>query len=155
MKHLMRLSFVMLVVVGLLVGCGQSAGDSADSEPAADAADVAFKITGMVDSEKAWPEDEIKAMDTMDAESTNKDGETNTYTGVSMNALLDAAGVQDGAATVTLIADDGYSVDVVLDEVRGCSDCIISFRSEGGFTSVLPGFPGNTGVKGIIEMQVK
>lgn len=155
MKHLMCLGFVILAVVGLLLGCGQAADGTAGSGVAADVGDVALKVTGMVEAQKAWTEDEIKAMDTMEAESTNKNGELSTYTGVSMNALLDAAGVKDGAATVALIGEDGASVDVALDEVRGCSDCIISFRSQGGFSSVLPGFPKEASVKGVIEMQVK
>lgn len=151
MRHTVRLSLVLLVLVGLLVGCGQ-AGGGGGSAPSADSA---FKVTGMVDTEMGWTEDEMKAMDTMEAESTNKDGETSTYTGVGINTILDEAGVQDGASTVSFIADDGYSADVALDEVRGCSDCIISFRDQGGFSVVMPGFPGNVQVKGVIEMQVK
>jgi hypothetical protein len=151
MKHILRLSLVFLVLVGLLVACGQ-ASDGGGSAPAADAA---FKVTGMVDNEMGWTEDEMKAMDTMESESVNKDGEASTYTGVPINTILGEVGVQDGASTVTFVADDGYSADVALDEVRGCADCIISFRNQGGFSVVMPGFPGNVQVKGVIEMQVK
>lgn len=151
MRHAMRLSLLVLVLVALLAGCGQAA-DEGGSAPSADAA---FKVTGMVDNEMGWTEDEMKTMDTMEAESVNKEGEASTYTGVPINAILDEVGVQDGATTVSFVADDGYSADVALDEVRGCSDCIISFRNQGGFSVVMPGFPGNVQVKGVIEMQVK
>ena len=55
-------------------------------------ADAALKITGAVETEIGWTEDQIRAMDTVEAESTNKSGETSTYTGVSINDLLDKAG---------------------------------------------------------------
>jgi len=152
MKHLMRLSFVMLVVVGLLVGCGGATEDAGD---AGATGDTAFKVTGMVGVEKAWTLAELKAMDTLEADYTNKDGETTTYTGVAINALLDEAGAEAGAATIALIADDGYSADVTLDEIAGCANCIIGFRDDGRLMSVLPGFAGKVHVKGVVEMQVK
>jgi tungstate transport system substrate-binding protein len=117
--------------------------------------DVALRLTGMVTTPLAWTEDEVRAMDTMDVESTNKAGEVSTYTGVSINALLDMAGVQDGASAVVYVADDGYTAEATLEEVRSCSDCIVSFRNQGGFSIVMPGFAGSLQVKGVIEIQVK
>jgi hypothetical protein len=140
----------------LLAGCGaaEEAPDVVDTGEA-ETGNIALQITGMVDTPKAWTEDEVRAMETMEAVSTNRDGEEETYTGVSLNALLDEAGVQDGATTVVFVADDGYEAEVALDEIRGCSDCIVSFRSQGGFSTVLPGFPGNVQVKGVIEIKVQ
>jgi tungstate transport system substrate-binding protein len=117
--------------------------------------DVALRITGMVTTPLAWSEEEVRAMETMDVESTNKSGEVSTYTGVPINALLDMAGIQDGATAVVYLADDGYTAEATLDEVRSCSDCIVSFRNQGGFSIVMPGFAGSLQVKGVIEIQVK
>jgi tungstate transport system substrate-binding protein len=116
--------------------------------------DVALRITGMVTTPLAWTEEEVRAMETMDVESTNKSGEASTYTGVSINGLLDMAGVHDGATAIVYVADDGYA-ETTLEEVRPCSDCIVSFRNQGGFSIVMPGFPGSLQVKGVIEIQVK
>ncbi len=118
-------------------------------------AEVALQVTGKVDQQMGWPEAEVRAMETMEAESTNKKGETSTYTGVSINALLDMAGVQADASTLVFVADDGYTAEVALDEVRACQDCIVSFRNQGGFSIVMPDFPGNLQVKGVIELQIK
>ncbi len=117
--------------------------------------DVALKITGKVSQEMGWTEEEVRAMETMTAESTNKQGETETYTGVSLNTLLEMAGPISDATTVVFVADDGYTAEVTLAEVQGCADCIVSFRNQGGFSIVLSGFPGNLQVKGVIEIQVK
>jgi tungstate transport system substrate-binding protein len=126
-----------------------------DAHAAEQAAGIALKITGLVDNEMAWTEGEVKAMETMDAESTNKDGETETYTGVSLNSLLELAGVKAEATTLVFVADDGYTAEITLAEVQACTDCIVSFRSQGGFSTVLPGFSGKVQVKGVVEIQVK
>jgi DMSO/TMAO reductase YedYZ molybdopterin-dependent catalytic subunit len=115
---------------------------------------AAFKITGAVETEIGWTEEQLRAMETMEAESTNKAGETATYTGVAVNDLLDKAGVE-GASTLTFVADDGCSADAPLADLQACADCIVSFRNQGGFSMVLPGFPGNAQVKGVEEIQVK
>ena len=94
-------------------------------------------------------------MEPIEAESTNKQGETKTYTGVPICALLDLAGVGADATTLTYVADDDSTADVALSDVQACGDCILSFRNQGGFSIVMPGFPGSLQVKGVVEIQVK
>ena len=53
----------------------------------APAAEVALKVTGSVASEQAWTEDEVKAMNAISVESTNKNGEKATYTGVLLSLI--------------------------------------------------------------------
>lgn len=137
--------FIVIVVVALVVllaGCGPKG-------------EVALKVTGAVAGEKGWTEAQVKGMKTMQAESTNKAGEASTYTGVLIMDLLDDAGVNADATMVTFVADDGYSAEVSLDELKACPDCIVSFRDQGGFSTVLPDFSSKLQVKGVIEIQVK
>jgi len=143
------LAVLVLVLVMVLAACGGK--DAAGGIPA----DAALKITGNVKNEIGWTEDQVRAMDTMEAQAANKDGEISTYTGVSINTLLDKAGVNTGATAVVYVADDGYTAEVTLDEVKGCTDCIVSFREQGGFSIVMPGFSNKAQVKGVVEIQVK
>jgi tungstate transport system substrate-binding protein len=129
--------------------------ESGMAEEGGEMADAALQVTGMVENEMAWAEEEVRAMETIEAESTNKAGETKTYTGVPVNALLEEAGVQEGAATVVYVAEDGYTAEVPLADVQACADCIVSFRNQGGFSIVMPDFPGNLQVKGVVEIQVQ
>jgi DMSO/TMAO reductase YedYZ molybdopterin-dependent catalytic subunit len=117
--------------------------------------DADFKITGDVATEVGWTEDKIRSMDTIDAENTNKDGETKSYTGVRISDLLSKADPNDSATTLVFVADDGYTAEAALAEIEACADCIVSFRNQGGFSIVAPDFPGNVQVKGIVEIQVK
>ena len=134
----------------------QIQGDAGAAMPAGGIPEnAALKITGSVDQEIGWVEEDVRAMETMEAESTNRQGETETYTGVSINKLLDMAGPAGDATAVVFVADDGYTAEVTLAEVQGCADCIVSFRNQGGFSIVMPDFPGNVQVKGVVEIQVK
>lgn len=167
-KHIYFL-FVLLTLAALvLAGCTTAEetptpeAETVVEEPVVEApvveepaAEAALKVTGMVTNEMAWTEDEVKAMETMTVQSTNQDGEVKDYTGVDLNALLVSAGVAADASTVVFIAKDGSSAEVTLAELQACTDCIVSFRNQGGFSTVLPGFSGKLQVKGVVEIQVK
>ena len=116
---------------------------------------AALKITGKVATPIGWTEEVVRAMKTVDVQSTNKDGQTETYTGVLLTDLLALAGPASDATTLVFVADDGFTAEVPLAEVLACADCIVSFRSKGGFSTVLPGFAGKLQVKGVVEIQVK
>ena len=117
--------------------------------------DAAFKITGNVKAEVGWTEEKIRSMDAIEVEFTDKDGETETYTGVRISDLLSKADPNDGATTVVFVADDGYAAEAPLADIQACADCIVSFRNQGGFSIVAPGFDGSVQVKGVVEIQVK
>jgi DMSO/TMAO reductase YedYZ molybdopterin-dependent catalytic subunit len=118
-------------------------------------ANAALKITGNVESEVGWTEEKVRSMDTIQVEATNKAGETQTYTGVLLTDLLGKATPKDNAATLTFVGDDGYTAEVPLADLEACQDCIVAFRDGGGFSTLFPGFAGNTQVKGLVEIQVK
>jgi hypothetical protein len=144
---------LVIMVVGMFAGCGGATNNTAQTGTAL--TDAALKIVGNVNNEVGWSEAEVRAMETTAARTTNKDGDTLNHTGVSLNTLLETAGMKGDATTLVLVADDGYTAEVVWAEVKACADCIVAFREEGGFSAVLPGFPGNVQVKGLVEIQVQ
>ena len=127
----------------------------AAAAPAAATGDVALKITGKVGKETGWPEADVRAMKTIDVQSTNSKGETATYTGVLISELLALAAPAADAKTIEFVADDGFTAEAPLADVLACKDCIVSFRSNGGFSTVLPNFAKNLQVKGVVEIKVK
>jgi hypothetical protein len=149
MKSLKALFILLFVTALLLVGC--SSGE--DSAPAEEKGKVALQISGAVDKETGLTEAEVKALKTLEVEATNKDGDTKKYIGVLIADLLNAAGAN--GSTVVFVADDGLTGEIGLDEVLVCENCIVSFRNNGGFSIVMPDYPGNLQVKGVVEIQVK
>jgi tungstate transport system substrate-binding protein len=114
-----------------------------------------LKITGKVNKELALPEADVRAMKTMEAQSTNKEGVVSTDTGVSLLSLLELAGIKSDAAKIVFVAEDGYTAEAALSDVKACTSCILSFREKGGFSSVMPSMSGKLAVKGVIEIQVQ
>ena len=137
-----------LLLAGILAGCG-SGSESAIPENAA------LKITGNVDQEMGWTEEQVRAMETMDAVSTNSKGESETYTGISLYKLLEMASPAADATTVTFVADDGSTAEMALAELQACGDCIASFRNQGGFSVVAPGFAKGVQLKDLVEIKVQ
>ena len=150
MKSLKTLFIVLFVAALLLVGCSSSEEAAPVEEGGGD---VALLISGAVDKETGLTEAEVKAMKVIDVEAENKDGESKSYSGVLITDLLNEAGAN--GTTVIFIADDGFSNEVPLEEVLACADCIVSFRNQGGFSIVMPEYPGKLQVKGVVEIQVK
>jgi tungstate transport system substrate-binding protein len=156
--------FIGLILSMALSACGSPAPtqDPATQAPAATEetgateapAAIALKVTGDVASEQAWTEDEVKAMQTLEVEATNKNGEKATYTGVLISDLLALAQPKADANTVVFVADDGYTAEIPLKDVTSCANCIVSFRDQGGFSTVLPDQPGKLQVKGVNEIQL-
>ncbi len=163
MSRTTKLIFLMGLILSLaLSACGSPAPTAAPvteapvvtEAPTEAPAAIALKVTGSVASEQAWTEDEVKAMKTLDVESTNKKGEKATYTGVLISDLLALAEPKAEANTVVFVADDGFTADIPLADVTACTNCIVSFRDQGGFSTVLPDQPGKLQVKGVVEIQV-
>ena len=173
-KKIWSLSVVLILLSGLLIGCTAPAAVvtpevvaptevpptmvPATEVPAANTDTekvVALKITGLVGQEMSWSDEEIKAMTTLDVQATNSKGETDTYTGVLLADLLALSAPQGTATTVVFVADDGFTAEAPVSDVVACADCILSFRSKGGFSSVLPSFEKNLQVKGVVEIHVK
>ncbi len=153
--------FGLILLLSLaLSACAKSTPEPAAApvvteEPAAAETTAALRITGKVESEIALSEDEVKAMTAIDVESTNSKGESATYTGVKINDLLALAKPATDATTLVFVADDGFTAEVPLADVSACDTCILSFRSKGGFSSVMPNFDGKLQVKGVVAIEVK
>jgi tungstate transport system substrate-binding protein len=163
MSRTIKLVLFMGLILSLaLSACGSPAPTAAPATQApatqapavTEAAAVALKVTGSVANEQAWTEADVKAMKTMQVESTNKKGEKATYTGVLISDLLAKAQPKPKANTVTFVGDDGFTADIALADVTACTNCIVSFRDQGGFSTVLPDQPGKLQVKGVVEIKV-
>lgn len=149
MKKLVVITLSCFVLFALLLtACG--------SDESAIPEDAALVIVGNVNQEIGWLEETIKSMESMDVESANSKGESDTYTGVSIKSLLEQAEVKPEATTIVFFADDDSSSgEIPITDVLSCENCIVSFRTKGGFSIVAPDLSKDAQIKGVIRIEVK
>lgn len=146
--------FALLLLTSLaLVACGGKA-EPTPRPPIPE--NSVLKITGSVSQEYGWTLEELKAMEMLEVEAQTRDGETKTFRGVSMNALLDVAQPNADATAVQLKADFGYVVDIPLADIRACDQCIVTvIEDKDELLSVMPGFGTDAQVDRLVKMFVK
>jgi len=144
------LSLAILLVVASAVGCAQV-------EPTPTPAPVetaALTITGSVESAAEWSVAALRAMPQTSTDYVGKDGDTVTYSGVALSALLDEAGCATKATTIAFVASDGYSAEGDLAEVRAVEGGIVAIADDGSLRVVLPDMSGKLQVKDLVEIQL-
>jgi DMSO/TMAO reductase YedYZ molybdopterin-dependent catalytic subunit len=100
-----------------------------------------------------FTQSELEALGTMSVDYTDKEGETTTYEGVLLSAVLEAAGVADAGSTVTFTAADGYEAEMPTDEALACDNCIVAF-DENSLRMVMPDQSGKLQVKDVVQISV-
>ncbi len=137
------ISIVLFIVLALLSACTAPAPAVVEEAVGEDAI--------LTVGEKSYSKADLEALGTMEADYTGKDGDTTTYTGVSLAVLLEDAGVSDGE-TVTLVAADGYEAELTVAEVMDCANCIVGFDAD-TLRTVMPDFGGKLNVKDLVEIK--
>ena len=150
MAKRITLLLALLLILGGAIGCAKE-----EVVPTAAPEPTALSISGEVDSPSGWSVSQLQDMPATSADFVNKDGETDTYTGVAISMLLDEAKAKSGASTLSFVADDGYASDADLAEVLGVENGIVAIEEDGGLRVVLPGLSNKVQVKGLVEIQVE
>jgi hypothetical protein len=125
----------------------------ATSEPVAAGS---FVITGLVNQELSFIEADLRALEVLKITAEHPKKGKEDYEGVSLNTLLDTAGVKEEAITLVITASDGYSSEVGLSDVRACADCLLGFtNTPEKFKMVMPNLPSGAWVKDVVRIEVK
>jgi DMSO/TMAO reductase YedYZ molybdopterin-dependent catalytic subunit len=118
-------------------------------------ADATLTLTGSVNQELFLNQTTLRAMEHLKVSAETKKGKQD-FEGVSLNALLDLAGVKDGATKLVATASDGYTSEVDLKDIRDCPNSLIAFTDTAeNFTMVLPDLPTSTWAKNLVKLEVK
>jgi DMSO/TMAO reductase YedYZ molybdopterin-dependent catalytic subunit len=113
-------------------------------------------IVGAVSQPMGFMEADLRAMEVLTINAEHPKNGKQDFEGVSLNALLDLAGVTEGATTLAITASDGYSTEISLDEVRACTDCLLGFTNTlEKFKMVMPNLPSGAWVKDVVKLEVK
>ena len=173
MKAKLRMFLVLTILAALLISCSTQSNDpvieeaapaveeaapavdeeaaeveeAPEAEEAVEVEDPALVVSGV-----PFSRDQLEGMETLVAEATKKDDSIVEYTGVLVSSLLAEAGAVGD--TVVITASDGYEAEASKVEVDACADCIVAFDGD-ELRMVLPGFPSNVQVKGVVSISVK
>lgn len=113
-------------------------------------------LTGLVNLDLSLTEADLRAMEIMTITAEHAKLGTQTYQGVSLNALLEMAGIKDGATKLVFTASDGYVTEVALTDVTECPNSLLAFTDvPGSFTVVLPDMASQNWVKDLVSIEVK
>ncbi len=136
-------AFLVLILLGsaALSACRAPTPTPVPSAPTqpAPAADAVLTVAG-----KAFSLEDLQAM-----EQVTVQVEEDSYTGVRLLDVLEAAGVEDG--DIEMVADDGYSGSVAVSDLT--DECLLAFNDKGGVDTVLPGIGRGAWVKGTVEIK--
>ena len=119
-------------------------------------AEGSLVVIGLVDQALGFMEADLGGMGVMQITAEHPKSGAADYEGVSLNALLDMAGVQGGATTLVITAADGYAAEVSLDEVRACETCLVGFtNTPEKLKMIMPDLPSSAWVKDVVSLEVK
>ncbi len=128
---------LLVVVVMLLVTACQPTGDPI-----------------LTIGDEGYTRADLEEFGVISVDYTGKDGDTTTYDGVALVALLEDAGITESGKTLVFTAADGYQAEIITDEALACDGCAIAF-DEDTLRSVMPDFSGKLQVKELIEISIK
>jgi len=118
-------------------------------EPAAEAA---LSVTGAVENELALSMADLEALGVEELAVEHPKKGAQTYEGVRLSKVLDAA--KPTGETLTFTAADGYTIDLPLADAQACTDCLIAF-DEGSLRLAMPDMESSLWVKDLVSIEVK
>ncbi len=112
-------------------------------------------LTGLVNQELTLNEAALRKMEIIKTTAETKKGKEDVE-GVSLNALLDQAGIKDGAQTLFITAADGFTAEIKLADIRACENSLFAFtNTPEKFKLVLPDLETSLWVKDVVKIEVK
>jgi len=113
-------------------------------------------ITGAVDQPLGFTEADLRALEVLKITAEHPKKGKQDYEGVSLNALLDMAGIQESAITLVFTASDGYVSEVSLSDIRACPNSLLAFTDTAEhFNMVMPDLPSSAWAKDVVRIEVK
>jgi hypothetical protein len=117
---------------------------------------AAITLSGDFEEARQWGWDELQELSTITATivGPGEDATEMEYTGVSLAAFVEAAGVGADAETLVVTASDDYTVEIELAAVHDCAECMIVLEDDGSLHLIMPDFPSNNWVAGVVSLEV-
>lgn len=116
---------------------------------------VAIKITGDVRNQLALTTDNLGGLGIVEVEVEHPKKGLQLYRGVKLNLILSLAGIEAGATTLVMTAADGFTVELPLNQIQACENCLIALDADGTLSMAMDGMGGGFWVIDVIHLNVK
>ena len=127
----------LFIVLVILTACTNAEETSSDA--------ILLIVEG-----KGYSQSDLEGLGSATADYTNKDGETTTFSGVPLIALLEDA--EAAGENVIFTAADDFKAELPLEEALACSACIVAF-DEGSLRMVMLAMSSKLQVKDVIDIS--
>jgi hypothetical protein len=136
--RILSTSAILTTLIILVVGCGP--------------AEVALSVTGAVENELALSRADVEKMGTEELTIEHPKKGAQTYEGVRLSKVLEAAGPTGD--TLTFAAEDGYTIDLPLADAQACENCLV-ICDDDSLGLAMEGMEGKFWVKNLVGIEVK
>jgi DMSO/TMAO reductase YedYZ molybdopterin-dependent catalytic subunit len=117
-------------------------------------ADATLTIKGLVDAEKTLTMADLVAMAVQNISVEHPKKGAIDVTGIRLTDILALIAIKPEAKTVSMIAGDGFKVDVPLADLLACENCLVGWDEE-MMRTYMPGFDSNFWVKDLATLEIK
>jgi len=137
-----------------LAACGPAATpEPQPTEPPAEPAGATVTISGLVNQELTLNTADLGGLEVVKLTAEHPKNGPGEYEGVRLSAVLEKAGVKEGAGALLITASDGFSAEVALADVKACADCLLGIE-DGLFNMVMPGLSSKAWVKDVVTIEL-
>jgi hypothetical protein len=123
-----------------------------EAQAPAPAAKAALSVTGAVQNELALSTADLEALGVEEVTVEHPKKGAQTYKGVRLSKVLEAA--TPTGDTLTFTAADDYSIDLPLVDAQACTDCLVAVDGD-SLSLAMSGMEGMFWVKDLIAIEVK
>ena len=116
--------------------------------------DKEVKLTGAVESELVLTSEDLAGMEAVSVAIEHPKKGAMGIIGIPLEKIFELITVKSDAATIVLVASDGYEVELPLADVLACENCYLGWDEE-FIRSYLPGFESSAFVKDLVEIRFK
>lgn len=163
----MKMSMIVSIILVLLAivavsGCTTTSPSAtptptavpSTTAPTAVPVTTVLSITGMVDKPLNLSTADLMAYANQTITTPGKNNTTLTFTGVSLNQLLDNAKLQNGTILANFTGSDGYMASINITDIRASPNATIAFMSDGTLKDVVPGLAQRVWVGNLTTIHI-
>ena len=142
-----------LILFLVLSACGTPTPAPVTEAPVVEPAGASITIKGLVDNELTFTTGDAGGLEVVKVTAEHPKKGPGEYEGIRLGALLEKAGVKEGAGALLITASDGFTAEALLADVQACADCLLGI-AEGKFNMVMPGLSSKTWVKDVVSIEL-